>query len=95
MTYNEIITYNQEGFTYIGTVVLKIQGISNPIVLNNINIVYIDNIDYSTTTTIGVISVDVGPTGVITISATNEQASALIQMSGLTIHSGTLISVEF
>jgi len=36
MRYNDLISYNQAGISYTGTVVIKIQGIQNPVILNNI-----------------------------------------------------------
>lgn len=95
MRYNDLVTYNQSGVLYDGTVVLKIQGIANPIILNNILIHFAGNEDYSVGTTIGVISVDVDPTGVITIEALAKEGAALIQANEITIHSETLVSVQY
>lgn len=95
MRYNDLIAYNQPGVAYDGTVILKIEGILNPIILNNIMINFGGNQDYSVATTIGVISLDVDPTGVITIEALAKEGAALIQAKEITIHSGTLISVQY
>ena len=95
MRYNDLIGYNQAAVQYDGTVILKIQGLSNPIILNNIKINFSGAEDYSVGTTIGVISVDVDPTGVITIEALNRDGAALIQASGITVHSETLVSVQY
>lgn len=95
MRYNDLIAYDQAGVQYNGTVILKIQGISNPIILNNIRINYSAEQDYSVGTTIGVISIDVDPTGIITIEALNKDSAALVQANEITIHTGTLVSVQY
>ena len=38
MLYNDTINYNQSGIDYNGTIILIIDGISNPVILNNIKI---------------------------------------------------------
>ena len=95
MLYNDLITYDQTAVQYDGTVILKIEGILNPIILNNIKINFTANEDFSVGTTIGVISIDVDPTGIITIEALNKEGAALVQASEITIHSGTLVSVQY
>jgi hypothetical protein len=93
MLYNDFIDYSQSGIQYNGTIVLIIEGISNPVILNNIKVNFGGKEDYSVATTIGVISIDLAPTGVITIQALAKEGAALIQASEITIHSGTLITI--
>ena len=95
MLYNDLIDYNQSGIQYNGTVVLIIEGILNPIILNDIKVNFGGKQDYSVASSIGVISVDLAPTGVITIQALEKEGAALIQASEITIHSGTLISIQY
>jgi hypothetical protein len=94
MLYNDIIDYNQSGIQYNGTVVLIIEGISNPVILNDIKVNFGGKEDYSVATAIGVVSIDLAPSGVITIQALQKEGAALIQASEITIHSGTLITIE-
>ena len=95
MLYNDIIDYNQSGIQYDGTVILIIEGISNPVILNNIKVNFGGKEDYSVATAIGVISIDLDPTGIITIETLGREGAALIQASEITIHSGTLVSVQY
>lgn len=95
MLYNDTINYNQSGIDYNGTIILIIDGISNPVILNNIKINFGGNEDYSVATAIGVISIDLDPTGIITIETLGREGAALIQAKEITIHSGTLVSVEY
>lgn len=95
MLYNDVIDYNQSGILYDGTIILVIDGISNPVILNNIKLNFGGNEDYSVGTTIGVISIDLDPTGVITIETLGKEGAALIQAKEITIHSGTLVSVQY
>jgi hypothetical protein len=93
MIYNDLVAYDQPAVQYDGTVIVKIQGILNPIILNNIKINFSGNEDYSTGTTIGVISVDVSPVGIITIETNAREGAALIQATEITIYSDTLIGL--
>lgn len=95
MLYNDFIDYNQSNVEYNGTVILIIEGISNPVILNDIKINFGGKEDYSVATAIGVISIDLDPTGVITIETLGREGAALIQASEITIHSGTLVSVQY
>lgn len=94
MLYNDVISYDQAGVSYSGTIILLIQGILNPIILNDIKINFSVNPDYSVGSTIGVISIDINPVGVITIETLADQGSALIEAKEITIHSGTLVSIQ-
>lgn len=93
MLYNQDITYNQSGFSYVGMVVIKIKGISNPIILNDIKVYFSDIQDYSTATTIAVLSVDIAPSGYITIEALQNEGSALIQAETITVYSNTTVGI--
>jgi hypothetical protein len=94
MFYNDLIDYNQSGIQYNGTIVLIIEGISNPVILNDIKVNFGGKEDYSVASSIGVISIDLAPTGVITIQALAKEGAALVQASEITIHSGSLITIE-
>jgi len=48
----------------------------------------------ATLTTIGVISVQVGLNGLVTIETLNDTAAALISAQSITIHSDVLVSVN-
>lgn len=93
MQYNDLITYNEPSSNYVGTIILNIRGIANPVILNNINIFFGGNQDYSVSTTIAVLSIDVNPSGIITIETLQGEAAAIMQAESITIHSSTLISI--
>jgi len=93
MKYNDLITYNEPSSSYIGTIILNIKGIANPVILNNINIFFGGSQDFSVSTTIAVLTIDVNPSGIITIETLQSEAAAIMQAESITIHSGTLISI--
>jgi len=95
MLYNDLIQYNQDGISYIGDVVLKIQGISNPIILNNITINFSSSQYYSSATTIAVISIDLAPSGIITIEALPDQGAAILEATKINVLSDTSVSLEY
>lgn len=79
MLYNENITYDQSGISYVGTIIINVFGLPSPIVISNINVAISTSQDYSNQTTVGVISYDIFSDGIITIQATETQASAIVQ----------------
>ena len=93
MLYNSDLLYNNSGISYIGSLVIKIPGISNPIVLNNIRISFDGLADYSNLTTIAVLSIDVSSSGMITIETVQENLSALTSIQTITIYDDNVIGL--
>lgn len=89
MFYNENITYNRTQVTYSGVVRINIFGISNPIVLNNITIIVAAKEDFSNATTVGFVTFDYVPGGIVTIESTQTQAEALISANTIYIDSAS------
>jgi len=81
MRYNDAIAYNQSGLSYYGSLIINIQGISNPIIIGNVNVIEISAEDYSNATTIAVMSIDYTSSGVMTIQVSSSQAGAVYQAS--------------
>lgn len=77
MIYNEAITYNSPNVSYDGTLIIYADSLINPIVLNDITIFYASNEDYSNSTTIGVLSIDINPQGIISIQVLDEDVNAI------------------
>jgi len=89
MLYNDLITYNQTNITYTGTIQINVPGISNPIILNNITVVISVTEDFSNATTVGYVTFDYVPSGIITIDATQDQADALVTADIIYINSAS------
>ena len=87
MLYNDIITYNHNNITYSGILYINVIGISSPIVVNNITVVVSTEADYSNATTMGVVTYDISPSGIITIEATSDQAAAITEASTIYLNS--------
>jgi hypothetical protein len=81
MLYNDSIAYNQSGLSYYGSLIINIAGISNPIIIGNVNVIQISAEDYSNATTIAVMSIDYTSSGVMTIQVSSSQAGAVYQAS--------------
>lgn len=79
MFYNENIFYNSINITYNGSVNISVPGIPVPINVEDLTVVIGSSIDYANATYSGEISFDYFPTGVITIQATQQQASAIAE----------------
>lgn len=93
MLYNTNLYYNSSGVSYIGSLVITVPGISNPVILNNIKISFAGAQDYSNLTTIAVISIDVAPSGIVTIETVEENLSALTSIESITIYEGNVIGI--
>lgn len=85
MQYNSNISYNQSGIFYTGTIHIFIQGISAPIIINGVSVALSKEEDYSNATTIGVISYDLAPSGILVIETTADQVSGISSVETLYI----------
>lgn len=83
MLYNAPISYNEPSIGYVGSIIINVPGFSSPILLGNLNINLQSYIDNSNATTIGVISYNLAPTGILEITTTQEQAEALVSFVNL------------
>jgi hypothetical protein len=90
MLYNQSLTYDQPAISYSGTLVINIEGISNPITLNNISVLTLTSQDDSNQTTIGVTSIDYAPSGIITVSAPIQQLAVISQAITNSAYSGEI-----
>jgi hypothetical protein len=95
MLYNDLINYNQTNITYVGVVQINVAGISNPIILSNITVAIATEPDYSNATTIGFVTYDFAPTGILTIESSQEVAEALVGAEMIYINSASgEVSIE-
>lgn len=93
MLYNDTITYSQPNYSYLGTLVIYAPSLSSPIILNNIAILIGGQEDYSNYTTIAVVSMEINPSGYVTIEVLDEDVSALISVESIGINNNSEISI--
>lgn len=79
MLYNNNILYDQPQISFVGTIVINVIGIENPIILSNVSVSVSLYEDFSNATTVAVLSYDVVENGILVVEATQSQASALIE----------------
>jgi hypothetical protein len=94
MLYNQPIAYNENNASYIGDLYIYVEGIQNPIIVNNITFFFPSNEDYSNFTTIEVISVNSQVEGLIIIEAYQSQVSALVNTEVIGIIGQTQITIS-
>lgn len=90
MLYNDLITYNQANITYNGTLIINVDGIQNPIILNNVTVYFGINEDYSNATTIATLTIDYASTGIITLDVLDDQIAVISQSIASAGESGIL-----
>jgi hypothetical protein len=90
LLYNQNIGYSEPAFAYSGTLIITIEGISNPITVNNIYVITLTSEDDSNATTIGVTSIDYAPSGIITVSAPIQQLAIISQAITNSAYSGEI-----
>lgn len=104
-TYNQSgFAYNESSISYAGTLIINVEGITNPIVLSNINVITstgqdhsnastigVMSIDQASSATIGVISIDYSPTGIITLEVGASQSGQLLNSLGSIRTSGEIV----
>lgn len=93
MLYNDTISYNQPNYSYLGTLIIYAPSLSSPIILNNIAILIGGQEDYSNYTTIAVVSMEINPSGYVTIEVLDEDVSALISVESIGINNNSEISI--
>jgi hypothetical protein len=93
MIYNEAITYDSPNVSYNGTLIIYADSLINPIVLNNITIFYASNEDYSNLTTIGVISMDISPQGIVSVEVLDKDVSAILSAQVISVGTPGEISI--
>lgn len=93
MIYNEAIAYDSPNVSYSGTLIIYASSLINPIVLNNITVFYASNEDYSNLTTIGVLSIDISPQGVVSVEVLDQYVSALSSAEVISVGVSGQISI--
>lgn len=81
MLYNDSISYNQPGVSFLGNVTISIPGLSVPILIGQINVFFSKDIDYSNNTTLGIVTVSYAPSGVISLENAYDIGSAIVSYS--------------
>ena len=94
MLYNGLIGYNQTNVTYNGTLILNVIGLTSPIIVNNTTVVFSTSEDNSNFTTMGIISYDTDPFGVMTFEVTEEQADAIVGAEFIVIESSAEFQID-
>jgi hypothetical protein len=92
MLYDTSIIYNQPNYSYSGTLIIYAASLSSPIILNNITILIGGQEDYSNYTTIALISMDISPSGIISVEVLNEDIAAIVSVQSIAIQ-GREISI--
>lgn len=88
------IAYSQNNSSYSGTIIIYAPSLNNPIILNNISILNSTQLDLSTYTTVGVLTVDTAPDGAITVTVLDETVSALVGITSFSNLGYGLIAVS-
>lgn len=93
MLYNELISYNQTNVTYNGTLILNVLGLNSPIIVNNATVLFSTVEDTSNFTTMGIISYDVDPYGIMTLEVTQDQADAILEANFIVIETSAEVQM--
>lgn len=94
MLYNQNIGYSQQNYSYTGTLIIKAPSLSSPIILNNIAILISGSEDYSNYTTIAIVSMDISPTGIVSLEVLDENVSAIVSAQSIVIQNGEISIVS-
>lgn len=93
MLYNANLSYNNPNYLYSGTLIIKAQSLINPIILNNIIVLYSLNEDYSNYTTIAIVSIDTSPSGILTLEVLDNDVSAILSAQVISIGTPGEVSI--
>lgn len=90
MIYNSSISYNDLNYSYSGTLIVYAPSLALPIILNNIGILVGGQEDYSSYSTITVISMNISSTGVVSIEVLDENVSAIVSAQTIALGDGEI-----
>jgi hypothetical protein len=94
MLYNDSISYNQPGVSFLGSVTISVPGLSLPILIGNINVFFSQEIDYSNSTNIGIVTVNYAPSAIVYLENDYSSSSALVSYSISRTDATAQISIE-
>jgi len=93
MLYNDFISYNETNVTYNGTLILNVLGLNSPVIVNNATVLFSTVEDTSNFTTMGIISYDVDPYGIMTLEVTQDQADAILEANFIVIETSAEVQM--
>jgi len=93
MLYNSNLTYNNPNYLYTGILIIKAPSLINPIILNNVIVLYSLNEDYSNYTTIALMSIDTAPSGIVTLEVLDEDVSAILSATIIAVGTPGEVSI--
>lgn len=85
MLYNSPITYSQASVFYAGAVSILAPSLTSPILINNITLLVFANEDYTNQTTIGIISLNYAPSGILEIQVLDEDVQAFFEVDQIAV----------
>lgn len=92
--YNDSIDYNQTGISYVGDVIITVPGLSSQIILSDVKVYFTNYIDHSNLTTIGLVTVNSIPFGLMDFERIDQGSYTTVDAS---VHNPTtsgIISLE-
>lgn len=93
MLYDQSLAYSEPNYSYTGTLIIYAPSLSSPIILNNIAILIGGQEDYSNYTTIAVVSMEVNPSGYVTVEVLDQDVSALVSVQSIAINDNSEIAI--
>jgi len=93
MLYNDLVGYNQSGVSYEGTLTLSIPGFSAILVAPSIGIYIGDEPDNSNATFLGLATVSLIRSGLITLQTTQQQAQSIAESAIIYLNNAADVSV--
>ena len=94
MLYNDLISYNQPGINFIGDIKIIVPGVSSPILIGGVKVFFASEIDYSNSTTLGVVTVVYSSSGSISLGTGQQSSTALVSYVVSETDSTAQISIE-
>jgi hypothetical protein len=87
--YNSGLSYNEQHFIYSGSLVISAPSLPYPVLIGDVTVLVNPLEDYSNFTSVGIVSYDFVPTGVISIQATDSQYQAITNSSILILNTSS------
>lgn len=83
MLYDDLFSYSQSGVSYSGGLDISVPSINTPLLAGVPGILFVSEVDYSNSSTIGIVSMDYVSSSIVVIETTNSKPSATVYIEYL------------
>lgn len=90
MLYDDLFSYSQNGVSYSGGLEIAVPSINSPVLIGEPGVVFVSEIDYNNSSTVGIVSIDYVSSSIIVLETSQSNLSANIYQTVTTVPSAAV-----